>query len=133
MQIKSVERIFVKTGKWRLTLISHEQEREYTLSELRKMPGQELNFNSRTYRGVSLRTFLEKVGIDIEKVKIVKVTVADNYGVDYDRAAILEDRVILAYEMDGMPLPEKMGIVRCIFLNGDKKMQVKMVERIIVK
>jgi len=132
-QVKSVEKIFVKTGKWRLTFISNKQEKEYTLSELQKIPSEELSFSSKTYRGVSLITFLEKAGINIEKVKTVEVISADNYRINYEQTAILNDRVILAYEMDGMPLPEKMGTVRCVFSGEDKKMQVKMVERIIVE
>jgi len=132
MQMKFVERIFVRTGSWRLTLISDEQEREYSLSELQKMPGKKLNSDSRVYKGVSLRMFLKRAGIDIEKIKTVKVVAIDNYAVNYEQVMVLQGKVILAYEMDGAPLPEKMGILRCVFSGEDKKMQVKKVERIIV-
>jgi len=133
MQIKFVERILVKTGSWRLTLISDEQEKEYNLSELQEMPSERVSSDSRVYRGVSLMTFLKRAGIDIEAIKAVEVIAADNYAVNYKQEMILQGKIILAYEMDGAPLPEKMGRLRCVFPGKDKKMQVKKVERIIVK
>ncbi len=133
MQIKFLEKIFIKLGEWKLTLVTGDKEREYSLAELKKMPEREIEFNSKVYRGVSLKTFLEKKGVNFSKIKSVEVVASDNYKVNYELETVLEDKIILAYKVDGILFPEKMGKVRCILPGKGKKMQVKRLERIIIK
>ncbi|MCD6232509.1 molybdopterin-dependent oxidoreductase [Candidatus Aerophobetes bacterium] len=133
LQIKFLEKIFVKLGKWRLTLVTKEKEKEYSLAILKKLPVREIEFNSKIYEGPSLKAFLEGEGINFNEIKSIEVIAADNYKVNYELEAVLEDKVILAYKVNGVPLSEKRGDIRCIFLEGGKETQVKRVERIIIK
>ena len=48
----------------------------------------------------------------------------------YELKTIMEDKVILAYKVNGESLLEDMGKVRCIFLGGGKKMQAKRVRNL---
>jgi hypothetical protein len=124
--MKMVERLIVRLGEWRLTLVA-EGEREFTLSELMRLPAREVQADSGVYKGAPLEAFLLEAGIDLGAVQTASVMASAGYSVDYSRELLPEP--LLAYELDGGPLPAELGTVACLFRG---EVQVQAVERVIL-
>ncbi|MCR4403907.1 MAG: molybdopterin-dependent oxidoreductase [Candidatus Acetothermia bacterium] len=126
--MKMVERLIVKLGEWRLTLVAKE-EREFTLPELERLPAREVQADSKIYKGIPLEALLLAAGVDLGAVQTASVMASSGYFVDYGREALSESEPLLAYELDGGPLPAELGALACLFRG---EVQVKAVERVIV-
>ncbi len=124
--MKMAERLIVKLGEWRLTLVA-EEEKEFTLPELMQLPGREVRADSKAYKGVPLDIFLMGAGVDLASVQTASVVASSGYSVDYGQEVLPEP--LLAYEVDGGPLPAELGTVACLFQG---EVQVQAVERVIV-
>lgn len=124
--MKMVEWLIVELGEWRLTLVA-EEEREFTLPELKRLPTREVQADSRVYKGAPLEALLLEAGVDLEAVQTASVMASSGYSVDYGREVLQEP--LLAYELDGNPLPQELGTVACLFRG---EVQVEAVERVIV-
>lgn len=124
--MKKVEKLIVKLGEWRLTLVA-EEEKEFTLPELARLPRREVQADSKVYKGTSLEALLLEAGVDLEAVQTASVVASSGYSVDYGREVLPEP--LLAYEVDGEPLPAELGTVACLFQG---EVQVQAVERVIV-
>jgi DMSO/TMAO reductase YedYZ molybdopterin-dependent catalytic subunit len=93
-----------------------------TLDELTRMPRTTVNavlycvdFPNKpvaegNWTGVRLSLLLEKVKVSQDAIKIA-LTADDGYTTDIDLATAMRDDVILAYELNGKPLPEKLCLV----------------------
>lgn len=130
MVVKMVERLVVKLGEWRFTLATNGEE-EFTLSEIEELPSREVAADSNVYKGVSLPVFLTEAGIDLGTVQTASVMASNGYQVGYDQAMLAdtESAPLLAYEVNGEPLPEEVGTVVCLHKG---ELQVEFVERVIV-
>ena len=96
-----------------------------------KLKAKERDGKEHEYAGVTLYDVLKKAGVTLgpelkgeNMAKLVLVKAADNYEVVYALAEIdpefTNDRVILAYQVDGSPLPKGQGPFRLV-TPGDKK------------
>lgn len=93
-----------------------------TLDELTRMPRTTVNavlycvdFPNKpvaegNWTGVRFSLLLEKVKVSQDAIKIA-LTADDGYTTDIDLATAMRDDVILAYELNGKPLPEKLRLV----------------------
>ncbi len=124
---------------WQLVIKDGEREVKFTLPALKELPSTEIEYTSKktekvnSYRGVILKILLEEAEADIEKLKGVEVEAGDLYMAKYNREQALKDSTVLAYEMDGCPLTEKMGTVRLLSPGEESGLQVKDVIRLIIK
>ncbi|MGQ9478114.1 MAG: molybdopterin-dependent oxidoreductase [Candidatus Bipolaricaulia bacterium] len=126
--MKMVEKLIVKLGEWRLTLVlGAEEEKEFTLPELARLPRREVQADSKVYKGVPLEALLLEAGVDLDSVQTASVMASSGYSGDYGREVLSEP--LLAYEVDGGPLPAELGTVACLFKG---EVQVVVVERVIV-
>ncbi|QIY90228.1 molybdopterin-dependent oxidoreductase [Chryseobacterium gallinarum] len=112
------------------------QPLELTVSDLSKMPEKETSLRDKegkthTYTGVSLQDILAKAGVPSGKelhgenlAKYVLAKCTDGYQVLFSLAeldaSISDKNVIIAYKMDGNPLPASKGPLRLI-AEGEKK------------
>lgn len=129
MMVRQVDKLMAKLGTWRLTLVSDEQEKEFTLGELKKLPNQEIILGEHAYKGAPLQALLTANEIDLTAVQTLSAVASAGTSVKYKPEELTESSLLLAYEKDGQPLPEGLGTVALI---SQDEVQVKRLERVVV-
>jgi len=129
----------VTSSEWHLTIISDAESHEFSIEDIKALPFNEVQAEFKetgtlnTYKGAVLRELLKAAGADTSRLKSVDVEARDGFFASLDRELAMREDVVLAYEMDGGPLPTAMGKVRLVAVGQATKFQVKLVARITVK
>jgi hypothetical protein len=71
--VKQVNKLVVKLGEWRLTLVSAGSEKEHILSDLKGLPDFEVRLDAGSCQGVLLQELLINANINLERVQSVSV------------------------------------------------------------
>lgn len=104
---------------WKLQIGTNNNSLSLSLGDLSAMPKTIVNaelfcygqlVESGEWGGVKLGLLLEKAGFD-EQATGVQFFAADGYTITLSISSALADNVIIAYEKDGMPLPETLRLV----------------------
>jgi hypothetical protein len=104
-----------------------ENQQSFSAEDLQALPSGEATFNAATYKGVTVSTLLEAVGVNSSEVKALKAVAADGYSVNYDPAQALKDNVLVAYALaDGSPLSADDGNFRMVLPDEEGKLNVRM-------
>jgi hypothetical protein len=129
MMVRMVNRLQAGLGLWRLTLVLPEQEREFTLEELQRLPSLELQVGEHLFKGLPLVALLRESEIDLARLGVVSAVASDGLAVDYEPQELGEEAPLLAWERDGQPLPGELGTVALLHQG---EVQVKRLERLVV-
>ncbi len=109
------------TGNWNLHLIKNSNDtQKISLAQIKKLPKTLITFDFKciegwnqitNWSGVKFSDFVKKFNLTEQtNYKYVGLTTPDStYYVGIDMASMLHPQTILAYEMNGMPLPMNQG------------------------
>jgi len=100
-------------------------EKNFSVSDLEKMPVTESTFNEVTYIGVKLSTLLEEAGFSPGDLSAVKASASDGYSVNYDPPLFTREDVIVAYATVDGDLTEDDGTFRMVLPGEEGKLNVR--------
>ncbi len=99
----------------------------FSMEDLQALPSAEANIKDVVYKGVTMSTLLEAIGVNPDGIKVVKAVAADGFTVNYDKAQIIKDNVIVAYALgDGNPLTADDGNFRMVLPDEEGKLNLRM-------
>lgn len=136
----------VDVSRWELEMTGHvRQPKTWTYDAVRALPGEtravtmecisngiggNLISNAR-WQGVSLQTLLAQTGGALPAAKHVVFFSADGYAASLPLADLLQARTLLAYDMNGVPLPQRHGFpLRAVVPGRYGEQSAKWVTRI---
>ncbi len=139
--------LVVPLDKWQLEIGGAvENPRSYTLNEIRAMPsvtemrtlecisnpiGGNLIGNA-WWKGVSMRHILEQAGVKPSGIEL-KIESVDGFSTGIPLALAMHPHSLLAYEMNGVPLPADHGFpLRCLWPGRYGMKQPKWVQRLTI-
>lgn len=141
------DKIDLRLDQWQLEVGGAVQTpQSYTIDELRAMPsvtemrtlecisnpiGGNLISNA-WWKGVPMRSILEQAGVKPSGIEL-KIESADGYSTSIPLALAMHPHSLLAYEMNGVPLPPEHGFpLRCLWPGRYGMKQPKWVQHLTV-
>ena len=113
-----------------LTIGEGDNQKQYTIEDLKALPQAEAVFIDTGYVGVSLAALLTDAGYAAQSLTAVKAIASDGYSVNYEPALFLREDVLVAYAQADGPLAEDDGAFRMVLPGEEGKLNLRMLVEI---